>query len=898
MANPFDRFDLKTESPLDQALQDEGASGPIADLARSIYAQESGSGKKTKTSNRGAVGGMQILPTTFAEVADKGWDINDPVQNARAGVRYLGKMLSDAGGDPRLAAIGYYGGPGAISAAKKGHSVIDPQNPEAPDTFTYADSVLSRLKNFAKGAVDAVIPSAHAGELPKENPFNQFGVQSGRAGGASSNPFDRFDVHRRQSPTVRDSGVLENFSDALVHHLMAPMHGIAQGVEHGVNFVAQRAAPDTSFAKGMQRVVDNDDAAIARDENAYQGRTSNSLPTYLGAGIGEVLPFLASGPLRAVTAGSDIAANALAKFAPEAVARNALARGASRVAGAGASGAAIGALSPVTSGQFGDQKINQLVQGGAVGAAFPIAGAAGRYAGGVVSSAIEPFTVSGRNRIVSNFLNSVAQGGPRSFDSRMLVPGTNQTLAQQTGNPGIASVERAMHDADPSFNNTLSAMNKSNADARLAALNDIRGDEHSVAHAQADRDAAALPQLHTAFQSTTAADPRYVDRAIVRILKSPSGQRDVVKSTLNSIRKKLFLPNPIGDRLRNARSAVKTVLDKMPRMSEKDADALRSASRIINLARRHGEDESETLAKLGALSARGKIASDAIEKAKDVISAGPVKYQDDPEQLYGIRKSVTDLLSNVSGRDNSASQLASRELQVVKKGLDRAIEKAAPGYAGYLKKYADMSKPVDAYKFLQGLHLTDSHGVVQLGRVQSALTRIAEEQKKPGARAAKAVTPKQIQLLQNIRDDLMRQSNSSLGKSIGSNTVQNLATQSILNSALPGAAVSRAGRISPELLGSIAGLAGGFVTHGPIGAIVGGSFGNRVGRAAGALFAPQNSEVKNALARALLDPAVGRAALDRTGPFAPRVKNALAQRISPYLLPAGTVLGVDATLGR
>src|SRR5690554_5202074 len=94
-----------TASPLDIALAQEGVTGQLADLARSIYEQESSSGRNTQTSNAGAVGGMQVLPGTFQEVADKGWDINDPVMNARAGVRYLNRMLELGGGDPRFAAI-------------------------------------------------------------------------------------------------------------------------------------------------------------------------------------------------------------------------------------------------------------------------------------------------------------------------------------------------------------------------------------------------------------------------------------------------------------------------------------------------------------------------------------------------------------------------------------------------------------------------------------------------------------------------------------------------------------------------------------------------------------------------------------------------------------------------
>ena len=107
----------KTKDLFEEALAAEGITGQLAEVARSIYKQESGGGKNTKTSNAGAVGGMQILPTTFASVADKGWDINDPMMNARAGIRYIKQMDKLAGGDPALIAAGYYGGPGGLQKA-------------------------------------------------------------------------------------------------------------------------------------------------------------------------------------------------------------------------------------------------------------------------------------------------------------------------------------------------------------------------------------------------------------------------------------------------------------------------------------------------------------------------------------------------------------------------------------------------------------------------------------------------------------------------------------------------------------------------------------------------------------------------------------------------------------
>lgn len=129
----------------EEAVRAEGLSDSLANLAFSVFGQESGAGRNTQTSNRGAVGAMQILPGTFQEVADPGWDINNPEHNMRAGLRYLQKMGKVAGGDPGLTAIGYYGGPGAISKARRGVPVSDPENPKYPNTFQYRDQILGRL---------------------------------------------------------------------------------------------------------------------------------------------------------------------------------------------------------------------------------------------------------------------------------------------------------------------------------------------------------------------------------------------------------------------------------------------------------------------------------------------------------------------------------------------------------------------------------------------------------------------------------------------------------------------------------------------------------------------------------------------------------------------------------
>jgi len=136
---------MSNRKMFEEALAAEGVTGQLAAVSRSIYMQESGGGANTKTSNQNATGGMQIIPGTFASVADKGWDINDPLQNARAGIRYLKQLDKQSGGRPELTAAGYYGGPGGMEKARRGISVSDPKNPKAPNTLEYGQQVVARM---------------------------------------------------------------------------------------------------------------------------------------------------------------------------------------------------------------------------------------------------------------------------------------------------------------------------------------------------------------------------------------------------------------------------------------------------------------------------------------------------------------------------------------------------------------------------------------------------------------------------------------------------------------------------------------------------------------------------------------------------------------------------------
>ena len=83
--------------------------GVDPDLAVRVAKQESGF-RQDATSRAGARGIMQLMPDTAKEL---GIDLNDPMQNIRGGVRYLGQQQR-AFGSPDLALAAYNAGPGRV----------------------------------------------------------------------------------------------------------------------------------------------------------------------------------------------------------------------------------------------------------------------------------------------------------------------------------------------------------------------------------------------------------------------------------------------------------------------------------------------------------------------------------------------------------------------------------------------------------------------------------------------------------------------------------------------------------------------------------------------------------------------------------------------------------------
>lgn len=380
----------KAKDPFESALAAEGVSGPVADIARSIYQQESGSGKNTKTSNAGAVGGMQIIPDTFKSVADKDWDINDPTQNARAGLRYIKQLHEKAGGDPALTAAGYYGGPGGLEKARRGVAVSDPRNPNAPTTLQYGQQVAARIpkeKGLVQRGVEAVIPSANAEEAPQESPYSKMSDDELLAAyKKTQGDIPRVEV---RGTSADEPGVIDQARGAL-NTARQFTNNVGMGAVRGAGSIGATIlapydmAKDAIAGKGLslesnrQRRADMDAGltSLGADTNSIgfqAGKLAGEVAGTAGVGTAVAAPLKAAGVAPRLAAA--IQSGGMTVGQGGAPASNMLARVAG---GAISGGASAGLVDP-------EQAKTGAVIGGALPVATKVAGFAGNKLGQAIS---------------------------------------------------------------------------------------------------------------------------------------------------------------------------------------------------------------------------------------------------------------------------------------------------------------------------------------------------------------------------------------------------------------------------------------------------------------------------------------------------------------------------------
>ena len=176
--------------------------------------------------------------------------------------------------------------------------------------------------------------------------------------------------------------------------------------------------------------------------------------------------------------------------------------GANTVAGATALGGLWGALQPSVS--TNETVSNIAMSGGMSGA---ITGAA-KSIPSLYNAFVSPFTKSGRDRIALDTIARFAKDPNALSKANLdeLVVGSRPTLAEATGDPGIAQLQRSAQAASPETANLLAQNRTSRMGARRNALLDLAGSADDRLMFEEARDATAAQLYGKAFK--TPFDPK------------------------------------------------------------------------------------------------------------------------------------------------------------------------------------------------------------------------------------------------------------------------------------------------------------------------------------------------------------------------------------------------------
>lgn len=445
-----------------------------------------------------------------------------------------------------------------------------------------------------------------------------------------------------------------------------------------------------------------------------------------------------------------------------------------RFAGGAATGAAsAGAISP-----------KDAMMGGVIGGVLPVgvkaAASTAGWAGRSLNSLAQPFTENGQRAIAGKIVRNFAQGGPTAINAAELVPGSIPTLAEATGNAGLATLQRGARDLRP---NAFAAREEANAAARNALFDEVAGDAGKIDFFRQSRSQAAKQLYDDALTADTSANVTpYIKGQITQLLKRPS----------------------------------------------------------INDARKQAQQW-------------------AIERGEKATFGANMKG------LHDMKLALDDEIS-VATRAGKGGQV--KALEATQAKLLDVMEKLSPAYKDARLTYASMSKPVNAMEALQGLKLTDAKGNITLQKVKSAIENLERSQNGAGISAAKSIEAAQMQALKAIQADLLRQTALGAGRSAGSNTFQNIATDNILNTFLPG----------------------------KLGQAVGGKVGGILGQAGKLAYSGPNEAIRNKLADMMLDPALAQSAFQPANPLlgpAGQRFNALLEAYGPAAYRAAPVLSSD-----
>ncbi len=616
-----------------------------------------------------------------------------------------------------------------------------------------------------------------------------------------------------------------------------------------------RAAGDKVYGdlKAEEAEADRIDAPLNR--NNRTGQIAGYATQILGPGL---IAKYAQGA-NAIRAGvQQVATPLLRAFMPE------------TIRGAALQGATLGAIQPLATGETELTRAGNAALGaftGAAGqAAAPLVGATVRGA----RSLIQPFTQEGREQIVGGLLRRFATD-PSKIANAMTDPVTGMapTLAEATLDPGIAQLQRAAWATSKEAADAITLSRQGANKTRMGLLEGFLGSggEREAIEAGVKQ---AEEEAYGQIERLGGVDPEPTVRMIDRILSGADGKVDEVVSGLKNLRGKFFEPYEDALRIKDARAAVADAIGG--RMPSADHSALLEARRL--LANRSQAAPDEIFEQLSGLSVTTKAAKTALDRAKELVNAAPLAYENQVDRLLGVRQAIKEQLSKATNdraksvligvRDSLDNQMRA----VTGDGLDNALDARRigmrpanemdtvrgllanttadapdPSGGGWMRAFnpASFVKATDDFGFTSGLDRAARQGTGWRG---------ATADNTLGRAASTAIDDVRIGLLRQMEAD-------RLAKVPGSPTAQFLSGQNIMESI--------AGPLGMKEGGWLRGVVGPLVENGA----------GRVFRAVGL-----EDRLQPLLAEVLTNP---QRAAQLLAKLPPRERALIEQAAAPYL---------------
>lgn len=403
----------------------------------------------------------------------------------------------------------------------------------------------------------------------------------------------------------------------------------------------------------------------------------------------------------------------------------ALIPGAATLKGAALIGAGTGALAPSASTE---ETLKNTAIGGALGPASVLAGRAVGAAWNGGKALLEPFTRAGQEKIAARTLQEFASNPNTAAaalrSAETFVPGSAPTMAQASGDAGLAQLERTLAN-NPESGKLLSDVYSAQRAARLQAIGDVAGTPAKREAAVAAREAAAGPLYKQATRAVYEMDP-----AIEALLKTPIGKQ--------------------------ALDRAKTVAANEGRPFQFTTETRAPFSGV-------GGAQSQTSKQI-----TGQALQDLKMGLDDMLSnpmSGIAKSE--ANAAKGIRGQIVDWMEGQNPAFKAARATYAEKSKPINTMdvADALMEKMQPALARY---GATTQEHAAAYaRALEAAKET----VKKSTGIDKPLDQVIDKQ------AAK--------ILDNIAKDMGRSVNAqNLGRGVGSNTAQNLAAQNLLRRTL------------------------------------------------------------------------------------------------------------------